>query len=243
MDVPEFVSDIVSIYSLDTIDLSNYGFSVSSLIHGLITTGSISALAATLSIDNRKLESIIRRNITPKFNKPHSAKWSKYLLSLAYKAICTQCNIVKDIDEFYPDRHQPSGHTTWCMSCSALWSATKYATNPGVREAKSANSKLHYNTNKSNYISRNIARKLHIETATPQWADLGAIKEIYAKCPIGYHVDHIIPLRGTNVCGLHVESNLQYLLAKDNIRKSNKFIDLVGSAYGMQTDLKSVATD
>jgi hypothetical protein len=58
----------------------------------------------------------------------------------------------------------------------------------------------------------------------PAWADLEKIKEFYKNRPEGYHVDHIIPLQGEKVSGLHVLSNLQYLPAKENISKSNKYI-------------------
>lgn len=58
--------------------------------------------------------------------------------------------------------------------------------------------------------------------ATPSWADLKAIQEFYKGCPQGYHVDHIIPLQGKNVCGLHVLDNLQYLTAEENLKKGNK---------------------
>lgn len=59
--------------------------------------------------------------------------------------------------------------------------------------------------------------------AMPAWADPELIALIYDCCPRGYHVDHVIPLRGKNVCGLHVENNLQYLTEKENLRKGNKY--------------------
>ena len=76
-------------------------------------------------------------------------------------------------------------------------------------------------------VKRNAAKLKR----TPPWANLERIKEIYVEAaywneiwpedPV--HVDHIIPLQGQTVSGLHVESNLQILRALENIKKSNSF--------------------
>ena len=69
----------------------------------------------------------------------------------------------------------------------------------------------------------NRLRRKNIREALPKWADTKRITQIYLDCPPGYHVDHIIPLRGIDpitkkhvVCGLHVHDNLGYLPADDN---------------------------
>lgn len=58
---------------------------------------------------------------------------------------------------------------------------------------------------------------------TPRWANLAAIAAFYEACPVGMQVDHVIPLQGRLVSGLHVLNNLQYLAKTDNIAKGNKF--------------------
>jgi hypothetical protein len=70
------------------------------------------------------------------------------------------------------------------------------------------------------YSNKRRSAKKH---RTPAWANLDAIKTIYANCPEGYHVDHVIPLQGRLVSGLHIESNLQYLPASENAKKFNKY--------------------
>lgn len=67
------------------------------------------------------------------------------------------------------------------------------------------------------------ARLNSLRRATPKWADREAIREFYKNRPEGFHVDHIVPIHGKGVCGLHVLDNLQYLPAIDNLKKGNKY--------------------
>lgn len=70
----------------------------------------------------------------------------------------------------------------------------------------------------------------------PKWADRKKIKEIYKEAKritketgIIHVVDHIIPLRGRLVSGLHVHENLQIIPFVDNCIKSNKFKPIIES--------------
>ena len=74
-------------------------------------------------------------------------------------------------------------------------------------------------------ISRDNRRK-----AMPVWADTHAINFIYAtkrymqmETNAEWHVDHVIPVKGKTVCGLHVSNNLRIVTASYNRQKSNKF--------------------
>lgn len=75
----------------------------------------------------------------------------------------------------------------------------------------------------------------------PKWlttADKQAMDAIYNQCRsmneeagfIKYHVDHVMPLRGKTVSGLHAPNNLQILLASVNCSKQNKVDNIVCSA-------------
>lgn len=82
------------------------------------------------------------------------------------------------------------------------------------------------------HSSKRRAAKLN---ATPMWLteqDILEIDKFYIlrktleeQTGVAHHVDHIIPLQGENVCGLHVPWNLQVIPASENISKSNKLLD------------------
>jgi len=76
--------------------------------------------------------------------------------------------------------------------------------------------------NKAYFAFTSSCRRANIMKATPKWADLEKIKQFYLNCPIGFEVDHIIPLKNIMVCGLHVIDNLQYLSISENRKKKNK---------------------
>src|SRR6266498_4635097 len=81
-----------------------------------------------------------------------------------------------------------------------------------------------YKKYKAWYLAQNSRRRKIIKQQTPKWADRKAIVAFYQNCPPGYHVDHIVPLRGKLVSGLHMVENMQYLLKIENLRKGNKLM-------------------
>lgn len=73
-------------------------------------------------------------------------------------------------------------------------------------------------------------RKAAKAKRTPPWADLEKIEQVYEEAKVmtammgePWHVDHVIPLRGKLVSGLHVHNNLQLLPGIENVKKRNNF--------------------
>ena len=89
-----------------------------------------------------------------------------------------------------------------------------------------------YKLNNKGMINANTAKR-HAQKlkATPVWANHWMISEIYdlaflrsQTTNIKWHVDHVIPLQGRNVCGLHVENNLNVIPAVINLKKHNHHV-------------------
>jgi hypothetical protein len=83
--------------------------------------------------------------------------------------------------------------------------------------------------NKAHLAFKAMQRRKHVKVATPSWADMDSIRLRYLEANtmggltgVAHHVDHIIPLQGENVCGLHVQSNLRAIPASHNIKKANR---------------------
>lgn len=121
-----------------------------------------------------------------------------YILHAADLKYCAHCKQVLPRTEFRLNKSQSQGLNTYCKPCHL-------ETTSGTQTGR-----------QSNYRSKKLQRIV-------PWSELDEIKAFINKCPKGYHVDHIIPLNGESVSGLHVLGNLQYLSAIDNCIKSNKY--------------------
>lgn len=100
------------------------------------------------------------------------------------------------------------------------------ARNPGVEAEYKAEWKRNNRGKEASYYARYRAAK---RQATPTWADKAVIQAIYQRAAkltrdtgIKYEVDHILPLSGKDVSGLHVENNLRVIPRAHNLRKGNR---------------------
>lgn len=84
--------------------------------------------------------------------------------------------------------------------------------------------------NQGRINAKTARRQTAVRRATPAWADLRAIEAFYVEAArltretgIRYEVDHIYPVQGKTVCGLHVAGNLHVITKIENMRKKNKY--------------------
>lgn len=162
---------------------------------------------------------------------------------------CKYCNTTKPVTEFHKSKVEKYGVRGKCKQCTKDYNASRYQNtreerlqwqydyyqenSEAVKEYNREHYKRYYPLNKPKYYSKNAKRRAIAKQATPEWANLQYIEDLYANAAeanelfkdigIKFHVDHIVPLNSPVVCGLHVEDNLQILTAEENLAKSNKF--------------------
>jgi hypothetical protein len=90
-----------------------------------------------------------------------------------------------------------------------------------------------YKAHKERYVAARARRRAAQESATPSWLtaiDKAMIQEMYdvsearyIQTGIKHHVDHIVPINGKGVAGMHVPWNLQVITAHENLSKGWRF--------------------
>tara|TARA_Y100000310_G_scaffold163786_1_gene163573 strand:+ start:167 stop:637 length:471 start_codon:yes stop_codon:yes gene_type:complete len=146
---------------------------------------------------------------------------------------CNKCGETKPDEEMTSNGKK--GVVSWCKVCRSIHDHDVYVKNrcrvlertrkwqKKYTEKRKVDMHTWYLRNKSSVLASTAKRKAAKLLRTPVWSDLEKIRKIYLNCPSGYHVDHIIPLQGRLVSGLHVPENLQYLTAFENCSKNNRF--------------------
>ena len=131
-----------------------------------------------------------------------------------------------------------------CLTCSAISSEKAKAKKPQKYHMLRKDWRQSNPTKSAAYTRKYIAKnkgernlwtanyRSAKDTRQPSWLNAGHLFEmesIYNYCAalrsagLDYHVDHIVPLRGDNVSGLHVPWNLQVITGSENMSKGNRF--------------------
>lgn len=151
-------------------------------------------------------------------------KCSKCKVKKATKpiSVCMRCNKVRKTKdsfcEFCLSVLENKG-VCFCKSCKTEFKGF------GREECNKCYQKRYSKENRGAFRATVARRRASKIKATPSWlnpTDFIIIKHLYDSCPEGYHVDHIVPLRGKTVCGLHVPWNLRVIPAEENLSKGNR---------------------
>jgi hypothetical protein len=138
---------------------------------------------------------------------------------------CSTCEETKPYTEFFKQPRNKDGYFGQC----------KFCVNEKRKERKNsinAKQRKYYRKNKQYYITKAYLRNKQVARAKPAWLteehefmleEIYELRDLRSKLTgVVHHVDHIVPLRGQNCCGLHVPWNLQVIPAVDNLSKSNR---------------------
>lgn len=166
---------------------------------------------------------------------------------------CTKCGELKQHSEFSTRSASHDGLNYWCKQCNRdrnkKWrkdnterkaAYEKFYREENIEKVKARQS-AYYSNNKAGYVSRSRARRHRV---TVQGLNLPREKEaidgLYKESTrktletgVLSHVDHIVPLKHSEVCGLHASWNLQILTATENDAKGNKFDPALGLVDGI----------
>ncbi len=142
-------------------------------------------------------------------NKQKSTSYRSYLLYMFKHKQCNRCNLIWPHENFFQDRARWDKLTYFCKICDRKYQLENYA---------------QISSNKAKY-------KMSLYPNTPKWlseTEKEQIRNLYIKARqleketgIEHDVDHIIPLKGKYVSGLHVFENLRIIPHKENNSKSN----------------------
>lgn len=101
------------------------------------------------------------------------------------------------------------------------------------KEKYAQKSKRHYEKTKHKKFAWQALARAAKRNAVPKWVSKELKQEIQKfyiearaktkETGINYEVDHIVPLMGENVCGLHVPWNLRVITRFENRSKANRF--------------------
>jgi hypothetical protein len=121
---------------------------------------------------------------------------------------------------------QRRAHNKWRAANRDKMLAAQKRWREANREHASASVVAWKARNPGRIAAHNAAYKSAVRGQVPVWADMAAINALYLEArELGLTVDHVIPLRGKKVCGLHVENNLRLVTHSENSSKGNKLLE------------------
>ena len=151
-----------------------------------------------------------------------------------YQSFCKNCagNVVKKHREDNRDRYKELERKRYAQNPERRIQSVLKSQDKN-RETFNSYRRSYNKLNRAKVTSWDKAKRLRRENRVPVWLTDKHKKEIQdyywlaqdLKKVTGedYHVDHIVPLNGKNISGLHVPWNLQVLPSDINMRKSNSF--------------------